>query len=185
MNDIAILQEMLSAGAQVPLQQTAGQCSVTLRDKQAKTTVEITDIPDDSIVIRAEAFKPPTVFKGSKGERRRADFVIVSNAENENWIICIETQAGTGKDPEDVEQQLRGAQCFIGYCKCIGKSFWQSENFLDGYQYRFVSISGININKQSTRFYTPRNQSRKQSHDSPDTFLEILARQNLYFDELT
>ena len=185
MNDITILQEMLSPGAQVPLQQTAEQCSVTLRDKQAQTTVEITDLPDDSIVIRAETFKPPNVFKGSKGERRRADFVIVSNTEDENWIICIETQAGTGKDAKHVEQQLRGAQCFIGYCKCIGKSFWQSGNFLDGYQYRFVSISGINISKQSTRFYTPRNQPRKQSHDKPESFLEILERQSLYFNELT
>lgn len=184
-NDITILQEMLSAGAQVPLRQIEGTCSVTLKDKQAKTTVEITDVPQDSIVIKAEAFKPPTVFKGSKGERRRADFVIVSNAAKEKWIICIETQAGTGKDPEDVEQQLRGAQCFIGCCKCIGKSFWKSEKFLDDYQYRFVSIAGININKQSTRFYQPRNQSRETSHDSPDVFLEILARQSLYFDELT
>ena len=184
-NDIAILQEMLSAGAQVPLQQAAGQCSVTLKDKQAKTTVEITDLPDDSIVIRAEAFKPPNVFKGSKGERRRADFVIVSNAEDENWIICIETQAGTGKDPEDVEQQLRGAQCFIGYCKCIGKSFWQSDKFLDDYQYRFVSISGINIPKQSTRFYKPRSQSRRRLHNTPEAFLEFLGHQSLYFNELT
>ena len=176
---------MLSAGAQVPLQQAQGKCSVILKDKQAKTTVEITELPHHSIVIRAEAFKPPTVFKGSKGERRRADFVIVSNMAGEKWIICIETQAGTGKDPEDVEQQLRGAQCFIGYCKCIGKSFWQSEKFLDDYQYRFVSISGININKQSTGFYRPGNQVREKSHDSPDTFLEILARQSLSFGELT
>lgn len=51
MNDITILQEMLSAGAQVPLKQTATECSVTLRDKQAKTTVEITNLPPDSIVI--------------------------------------------------------------------------------------------------------------------------------------
>ena len=183
-NDIAILQEMLSAGAQVPLRQTDGQWSVTLRDKQAQTTVEITDIPYDSIVIRGETFKQPTVFKGSKGERRRADFVIVSNRTTEKWIICIETQAGTGKDPEDVEQQLRGAQCFIGYCKCIGKSFWQSENFLDGYQHRFVSISGINLNKQSTRFYQRENPVGGILHDSPDAFLEILARQNLSFEEL-
>ena len=160
-------------------------CSVILREKQAKTTVEIINLPHDSIVIRAEFFKPPTVFKGSKGERRRADFVIVSSGTAEKWIICIETQAGTGKDPEDVEQQLRGAQCFIGYCKCIGKSFWESEKFLDDYQYRFVSISGININKQNTRFYKPRNQFRNISHDSPESFLEILARQSLYFDELT
>ena len=176
---------MLSAGAQVPLKQTATECSVTLRDKQAKTTVEITNLPPDSIVIRAEAFKPPTVFKGSKGERRRADFVIVSNAATEKWIICIETQAGTGKDPEDVEQQLRGAQCFIGYCKCIGKSFWQSEKFLDSYQYRFISIAGINLDKQGTRFYKPRNQAAKKSHNTPDAFLEILARQSLDFNELT
>ena len=109
----------------------------------------------------------------------------MSNAATEKWIICIETQAGTGKDPEDVEQQLRGAECFIGYCKCIGKSFWKSEKFLDDYQYRFVSIAGININKQSTRFYQPRNQPKGISHDSPDAFLEILERQSLYFDELT
>ena len=184
-NDINILQEMLSAGAQVPLQKTKEECSVTLKDKQAETTVEIKGIPEDSIVIRAEAFKQPTVFKGSKGERRRADFVIVSNSENEKWIICIETQAGTGKDPKKVEQQLRGAQCFMGYCKCVGKSFWQSEKFLDSYQYRFVSISGININKQQTRFSTPSNQPVGPLHDSPDTFLKILERQSLYFDELT
>ena len=176
---------MLSTGAQVPLQHTAGECSVTLRDKQAKTTVKITDIPDDSIVIRAEVFKPPAVFKGSKGERRRADFVIVSNTAAEKWVICIETQAGTGKDPEDIEQQLRGAECFIGYCKCIGKSFWQSKDFLDGYQYRFVSIVGIGINKQGTRFYKPGNQSSGRLHDNPDTFLEILGNQSLYFGELT
>ena len=44
-NDIAILQEMLSAGAQVPLQQAEAKFSVILKDKQAKTTVEITDLP--------------------------------------------------------------------------------------------------------------------------------------------
>ena len=176
---------MLSAGAQIPLQQTEGKYSVALKDKQAKTTVEITDLPHDSIVTRAEAFKPPTVFKGSKGERRRADFVIVSNAATEKWIICIETQKGTGKDPEEVEQQLRGAECFVGYCKCIGKSFWQSEKFLDGYQYRFVSIVNINIDKQTTRFYKPQNQPRKKLHDSPEDFREIQGHQSLHFAQLT
>ena len=184
-NDITILQEMLNVGAQVPLQQSAGGTSVKLKDKQAKTSVEITDLPYDSLVIRAEVFKPPTIFKGSKGERRRADFVIVSNAATEKWIICIETQKATGKDSEKVEQQLRGAECFIGYCKCIGKSFWQSEKFLDGYQYRFVSIVNINIDKQTTRFYKPKNQPKKKLHDSPENFQEIQGHQSLHFDQLT
>ncbi|MXZ01575.1 hypothetical protein F4Y93_13385 [Candidatus Poribacteria bacterium] len=185
MNDITILQEMLSAGAQVPLQQSAGSTSVKLKDKQAKTSVEITDIPHDSLVIRAEVFKPPHVFRGLKGERRRADFVIVSNAATEKWIICIETQRSTGKDSEQVEQQLRGAECFIGYCKCIGKSFWQSQKFLDGYQYRFVSIVNINIDKQITRFYKPKNQLRKKLHDRPENFQEIEGHQSLHFNQLT
>ena len=175
---------MLNTGAQIPLRQTGSKCSVTLKDKQAKTTVEITDIPHDSLIIRAESFKDPTVFKGSKGERRRADFVIVSNAATKKWIICIETQKATSKDSKMVEQQLRGAECFMGYCKCIGKSFWQSENFLEDYQYRFVSIVNISIDKQTTRAYKPESQSREKLHDSPEIFLEISGHQNLYFNEL-
>ncbi len=185
MNDIAILQAMLTNGAQVPLKQTTGKPSVTLKDKQANTSVEIADIPYDSIVIRAELFNPPNIFTAQKGQRRRADFVIVSNAKTEKWVICIETQKGTGKDPADIEQQLRGAECFIGYCKCIGKSFWQSVKFLDGYQYRYVSIVNINIDKQTTRAYKSKRLSSKKAHDSPGTFREILGHQTLYFDELT
>lgn len=184
MNDIEILEELLSIGAQVSLQQSHGRYSVILKDKQGKTTVEITNLPDNSIVFRPEYLKPPNAFKGSKGERRRADFAIVSNKNAEKWIICIETQKGTGKDPEDIEQQLRGAECFIGYCKCIGKSFWQSAKFLDGYQSRFVSIVNINIDKQTTRFYQPENQSRKKLHDSPENFREIPGHQILDFDQL-
>ena len=185
MNDITILQAMLTNGAQVPLEQTTGKPSVTLKDKQANTSVEIADIPYNSIVIKAELFNPPNIFTTQKGQRRRADFVIVSNVKTEKWIICIETQKRTGKDREDVEQQLRGAECFIGYCKCVGKSFWQSAKFLDSYQYRYVSIVNINIDKQTTRAYKPKSPSGKKVHDSPDTFQEILGHQTLYFDELT
>ncbi len=183
MNDIAILKKMLSEGAQVPLQQAAGKTSVELKDK--KTTVEITELPDDSIVIKPDYFKPPNILKSLKGQLKRADFAIVSNAEKNKWIICIETQKATGKDSEEVEQQLRGAQCLIGYCKCIGKSFWQSKNFLDGYQYRFVSIVNINVDKQTTRFYKPKNQPKKKLHDSPEDFREIQGHQSLHFNQLT
>ena len=176
---------MLSDGAQVPLQQVAGKTSVKLKDKQGKTTVEVTELPNDSIVIKVDYSKPLNILKSVKGQRRRADFAIVSNAEKNKWIICIETQKATGKDPEDIEQQLRGAECLIGYCKCIGESFWQSKNFLDGYQYRFVSIVNINIDKQTTRPHKPGDQPRKKLHNSPEDFREIPGHQSLHFDELT
>lgn len=183
MNDIEILQKMLTRDAQVSLQRRHGtSTSVKLTDRQSTATVEIEKLPQDSVVIRAEAFKPPNVFKNLKGERRRADFVIVSNEVGEKWVVCIETQAGASKNRAYIASQLKGAQCFIGYCKCIGKVFWESEAFLDGYQYRFVSIANINANKQRTR---PDSNANRKLHDNPDAFKEIFERQNLYFDELT
>ena len=184
MNDIAILKKMLNQGSQINLQHVAGKTSVLLKDKQGKTTVEIVELPDNSIVFKPDYFKPPNILKSVKGQKRRADFAIISNLNGEKWIICIETQKRTGKDRKDVEQQLRGAQCLIGYCQCIGKSFWQSAFFLDGYQFRYVSIGNININKQSTSAYKPKGPYGTKLHDSPDTFREILGHQTLYFNEL-
>ena len=146
MNDIEILKEMLVPDAQVPLQQRQGMSpSVELTDKC--TTVEIKGLPHDSIVIRADAFNPPNVFRGLRGERKRADFVIVSNEEQRKWMICIEIQASDPKTAAHVEAQLKGAQCFISYCRCIGRSFWGSEEFLDDYQYRFISMADVNSNR--------------------------------------
>ena len=184
MNDIEILQEMLSDAVRVPLQQEGqDRPSVELMDDQSGTTVEVKDLPHESIVIRADAFNPrKPVFKGSKDERRRADFVIVSNEEDEKWIICIETQTSESKDEDRVVAQLKGARCFISYCQCIGKSFWESDTFLDGYQDRFISIANINIDKQRTRL---GSQTDGKSHDTPDEFLDISGRQSLYFEEIT
>ena len=188
MNDIEILKKMVISDAQVPLEQDQGRpTSVKLTDKQAKTTVEIKGLPHDSIVIRAEDVEDPlTVFKGLKGERKRADFVIVSNEDTKKWIICIETQAGNSKNLAHVEAQLKGAQCFISYCKCIGRSFWELKEFLDGYQYRFISMVDINSNKETkkTRPYSPHIQSKGKLHDTPDAFLKILRSPSLYFRKL-
>ena len=187
MNDIEILQEMLIPDAQVPLHQGKGKPYVQLKDAQAKTIVEIKGLPHVSLVIRAEEFEDSlTLFKGLKRERKRADFVIVSNDERGKWIICIETQAGSSKNRGHVEAQLKGAQCLISYCKCIGRSFWQSEEFLGDYQYRFVSMVNVNSNKETreTRSYSPHIQSKGKLHDSPGAFLKIYRSPSLHFRKL-
>ena len=183
-NDIQILQEMLNPDAQVPLQSGQGRPSVQLTDLQSHMTVEIKGIPLASIVVRAESFEEPlTVFNGTKGERKRADFVIVSNDERERkWVICIETQEMDSKLASHVTQQLKGAYCFINYCKCIGKSFWASDEFLDGYQYRFVSIVDINFNR--SRRQTQPFYSTGELHNSPDEFLKISRSPTIYFRRL-
>ena len=188
MNDIEILREMLISDAQVPLrQQQGGFPSVELTDRQANTTVEIKGLPHDSIVVRAEDFEDPlTIFKGSKGERKRADFLIVSNGVQGKWIICIETQAGNYKRRREVIEQLKGALCFVHYCKCIGKEFWEWEEFLDGYQYRFISMVDINSSKETkrTRHYSLHMQPTGGLHDTPDAFLKFLRSPMLHFSHL-
>ncbi len=175
---------MLSPDAQVLLQSGQGRPSVQLTDLQSGTTVEIKGLPHNSIVIRAEDFENPlTIFNGSKGERKRADFVIVSNDEHERkWIICIETQEMDAKLASHVVQQLKGAYCFINYCKCIGKSFWESEEFLNGYDYRFVSIVDINFNRSRRR--SQPFHSTGELHNSPDEFLKISRSPTIYFRRL-
>ena len=178
MNDIEILREMLTPNVRVPLEKRPGKPSVELTDEQGKTSPKIKGLPYDSVVIRAEAFEIPLkIFQGSKMERRRADFVIVSNEDTKKWIVCIETQAGNRKNATHIKAQLKGAQCFMCYCKCIGRSFWASKDFLDSYQYRFVSMANINLNKRTTH---PKGQPL---HDSPENFLKIFGNAH-HFNKL-
>ena len=97
MNEIEIFQQMLKSDIQVELKQQPDNPSAELRDEKSGTKVLIKGLPDDSIVIRAEKFGPHDVFKGSKGERKRADFVILSSENTKKWIVCIEIQGGNSK----------------------------------------------------------------------------------------
>ena len=183
MNDIEILQEMLISQAQVPLQQEQGGLFVELTDKQGNTTVEIKELPPDSIVIKTDVFElRRAFFAGSKDERRRADFVIVSNENTKKWIICIETKKGKIKQ-DRVIAQLRGAQCVMDYCKSIGREFWTAKGFLEGYEYRFVGIAHINVPKQPAQFSLDI-QSQGELHNRPDVFLQILGSSDLSFSNL-
>ena len=175
---------MINLDAQVILQSGHGRPSIELTDLTSGTTVKINGVPHDSIVIRAENFENPlTVFNGTKGECKRADFVIVSNDENERrWVICIETQESDSKKAWHVIQQLKGACCFISYCKCIGKSFWESEEFLDGYQYRFVSIVDINFNRN--RRITQPFHYTGEAHNRPDVFKKLPQSPMIHFSKL-
>lgn len=87
-------------------------------------------------------------------------------------------KAGKGNRTEIV-QQLKGAQCFVAYCREIGRSFWQKHHFLDKYEYRFVSIRKISMSKRPTR------STRQPSiHDTPDRMLQINSPKGLRFQQL-
>lgn len=181
MSDFAILHQMIKDAVKVSLVDNDGKKQVTLIEPQhANSSVTIVGMPDDTIVIKADAFKSPdTVFNGSQGECKRADFVIVAGAGNKKVILCIEMKATKGLEKEIV-QQLKGAQCFVAYCREIGKVFWNQGDFLHKYKQLFISISHTSISKQRTRFTRPTGGV----HDRPDRMLKISSPHHLEFNHL-
>ena len=156
MSDIAILKEMIQETATVSLENDLdGRNKVILREpKPPNYYVTIRGMPDDDnvIIINPEEFKSlDTIFKGNRGERERADFIIIADTGKKKVILCIEMKAGKGGEMKDIIAQLQGAQCFIAYCREIGKSFWDHPNFLKDYDCRFISIKNI-TQKTNTRF---------------------------------
>ncbi|WP_426581615.1 hypothetical protein [Dapis sp. BLCC M229] len=147
-------------------------------------TVTIHGMPDDNevIAIKADAFSAPKeIFQGTKGECKRADFVIIADTiKKGKFIVFIEMKGGkkTSKEKEII-QQLKGAQCFVEYCQAIGKSFWEKRYFLDDYQYRFVSIKNIKIPKSKTRY-----ESKADIHDTPEKMLKISDPHHIQFNRL-
>ncbi|MEA5576267.1 Coq4 family protein [Anabaena sp. UHCC 0451] len=117
-----------------------------------------------------------TIFNGSKGECKRADFIIVADTDRKKVILCIEMKAKVDTAKEwTIIQQFKGAKCFVEYFKKIGKEFWGQTKFIDSYVYRFVTIRDINIDKKTTR------EKMIDNHDIPERMLKISSPHYLQF----
>jgi hypothetical protein len=104
MPDIEILNQILRDSAKVKLENRNGTNQVKLDEPQNDTTVTVSGVPDNSIIVKADAFKSPdSVFQGTKGECKRADFVIVADHGDKKVIICIEMKAGKDSEKEIIQ----------------------------------------------------------------------------------
>jgi hypothetical protein len=184
MSDIAILKEMFTETATVPLQNDPyGKKVLILEEPDLPNCfVEIRGIPNDDqvIVIKGDKFPAPNkVFNGLKGECKRADFIIFADTDRKKVILCIEMKAkGTTAKEWEIIQQLKGTKCCVSYCQQIGKEFWEYSHFLDSYVYRFVTIRNININKRTTQ------EKITDNHDTPERMLKISNPKYLQFNRL-
>ncbi len=184
MSDIAILKEMIKPTATVPLEIRHHKNVAILKEPEADYAVTIFGMPDDdqTIIIKADDFEAPKkIFANSKHECKRADFVIIADTNRGKFIVCIEMKAGNGRSQE-IKLQLKGASCFVAYCREIGQAFWDNSSFLDlkDYKYRFVSIRNASIPKKPTR-----HSGKDDIHDHPDKMLKITSANHIQFNELT
>lgn len=183
MSDIAILKEMLTDMATVSLEPSPYALTkkqVTLQEPGYEITIAGMPAESEVIVIKTDVFTAPTaVFKNSRHECKRADFVIIANTDKYKVIVYIELKAkSTTSKEEAVIQQLKGATCFIAYCQKIGKMFWENKDFLENYTYRYVTIRNIGIPLK------PSREKKAPIHDQPEKMLKIGSPNYLQFNHL-
>lgn len=173
MSDLITLQELISKMAQAQVREQNGRKGMILEERrvgqQAGYTVYLREVPDDTIAIKADQFPPPTgIFGNSRGECKRADYVLVAQTETINWIVYIEMKAGRSGSREEVVQQLKGAECLLAYFRAVGRKFWPNPTFLHEarYRQRFVVINKVKGEKRPTRLEPP-----SKVHDRPENML--------------
>ena len=188
MYDFDILQDLIKTEALASIEYEYNKKIIVLEEPgnqtQSAYSLKIRNVPDDIIAFKADAFPPPNnIFKSSKGECKRADYVIIASDDRANWIVHIEMKSGKGDSEKEVEQQLRGAQCLVAYCRAIGQEFWQEPAFLEkkNYQQCFISIKNIGVAKRETW-----PEPKSDQHDMPERMLKISApaRGSLQFKRL-
>ena len=181
MSTIDIFHQLIKDSAKVPVTDHYSKKKVILKEpKHTESSATIYGLPEKVIIIKADAFKSPdSVFSGSMGECKRADFVIAAEADNKKVILCIEMKAKTKKE-NIIIQQLKGAHCFVLYCREIVRKFRNEKNFLEGYIFRFISIGHTGIPKRKTRI----DRNKSSVHDSPEKMLKVNSPNHLQFNQL-
>ncbi len=180
MTEFEILNQLIKDAAKILPINENGKVSVTLNEPQTQdSSVVIVGIPPDAVIIKVDVFHSlDAIFFGSKGECKRADYVIVADNNGKKRLLYIEMKK-TKDSLKEVIQQLTGARCFLRYCQEIGKSFWDDKNFLNDYQHRFVSIGHTSIPKRKTRVLR-----RSAKHDTPENVMKIDWPHRLQFNRL-
>ena len=177
---IDTLRQMIKSNACVETIDYYSQLSVRLEEpQQPDSAVVIKGLPNEVIVIKVDTFPAPdSIFTGTSGECRRADYVIVANEQDRKKILFIEMKR-TKAPQNQIVEQFKGAACFIAYCKEVAKQFYNCNDLMAGYDFRYVSFGHTSIAKRKTRY-----EKTAAHHNRPDRMLKIDWPNNLYFKHI-
>ena len=182
MSDMEILDRLIRSEACVQTGIQHDKTVAELHESQTSdSSVTILDLPSDALIIKTDHFpSPDTVFKGEKGECRRADYVVIS--ERKQCILYIEIKR-TSDSWIQITQQLTGASCVIAYCRAIVEGFWEKRDFLASYKERFVCFghTGGAPRKRPTRV-----ERQQTLHDTPNKAQKIdwPPKKGVFFNKL-
>lgn len=201
-DDISRLEELLNPDALVETEsgKVAGKGKVRLSETINETgkeySIDVKNLPNDTLVIKADKFEQNKTI--SRKFRMRADYILV----NEDEMVFVELKSGKIRR-KDIKQQLMGAQCLVDYLICIGRRFFNDDNFLKTTSAKQHFVAIIDFNNQTGGFKSrkrdtvsaqqknkskPGHESKTTPNDSPEKMARIKAgsssSNSLYYKKL-
>jgi hypothetical protein len=125
--------------------------------------MEIRGVPKGSLLLRMQRYPEPRhIFKSTKGECKRCDYIVLAPWKSGLYILYVEMKSSR-LDNRDTIPQLRGADCFMTYCRALAERFHSAEISSCPFEKRFILFCVKNSNKKSI---VPRTASAV--HSSPE-----------------
>lgn len=162
-----ILMALIKNEAIVALKKNFDKFNCVLYELNSDYKFTIKNVPQDTIVIKADKFPAPlAIFKGSKMECKRADFVIITEIPTKQIFYIELKRSKSPTSSEEMNAQLKGAKCVMEYCKAIGKEFWKVQDFLEGYETKYVKFFAQTLGKRPTRQKMGKSSLHTYTRDS-------------------
>lgn len=180
MSDIEHLRDLINPKAILHKQDDySNSFNIVLEEShECNSKIKILGVPENSIVFRLdELFSEPLIFQGNHGERKRADFIIISYNQGQKYIVIIEMKVANSSYAHEIKNQLRGGISFLFYCQAVLRYFWNYSGFNpDDYEIHYVACkTGIKkIHKKGNSF----------PNTTVESFLQIWGQSNVHFNHL-
>ena len=184
--DLRILREMLVPEMILePFTGPDGKAWLRLTDPDnPRSCVTITDLLPHTLAFKSDAFTTPArCFQSSRGEAKRADYILISAGEKERWVIFIEIKGSTRSAyTTAICNQLRGSRCFFEYVRIIGRAFWETPEFLEEYHERYVVFP--RASRQTKRELLGCRIAGSVLHNTPEQVRRIMESMGIRFRKL-
>ena len=142
--------------------------------KETISSVEISRLPQKTLIFKADCFpEPALLFSNSREERKRADYILLAEDNGKRHVVFIELKR-TKDLRHGIVAQLKGAACVMDYCNSIMRRFWGQQFSFAQYEERFVSFSNTMGNKPI------RIDPKCPIHSTPELFMPLKGHSLTY-----
>lgn len=129
--------------------------------------VDLYDLPVESMLLKLDLSSPPnSLFKGTKGECKRCDYLLITHFNDRKILLFIEMKSRSFKEG-DVVKHFKASECITDYAASVLKRFFSLSSFFDDYEKRFVVFYKRPVAKSHLR---PSNGGNRNK--TPETMLK-------------